>query len=62
MGVDDHDFASYQSKETAWRYDSRMTMTLRKIEDCYAKMDTAQQELIYLLEHPPLYDTFNWSA
>jgi prefoldin subunit 5 len=56
------DIASYQSSETAWRYDSRVGRLKEKIEQTQNLLQTLEEELKQLEARPPLYHLFNWSA
>jgi hypothetical protein len=57
-----HDFKSYQSADTAWRYESQIKLIKNDIEKAETKLAELKLRLKKLEDNPPLYDTFNWSA
>ena len=56
------DFISYQTSDTAWRYGSRVGRLEDEIANLKQLLATAEAQLLWLREHPPLYEYFNWSA
>lgn len=56
------DLSSYQSAGTAWRYDVYVSDAERNIERAKRVLAEAEARLQWLMDHPPLYHLFNWSA
>jgi hypothetical protein len=56
------DLSSYQSSETAWRYDSAIFRAECDIKQARLDLDKAEKRLKDLKDKPPLYHLFNWSA
>jgi hypothetical protein len=60
--VKEDDLYSYQSAETAWRYDLYLKDHKSYIEHLKLALAKEQERLEWLEKHPPLYHLFNWSA
>jgi hypothetical protein len=58
----EHDFASYQSPETVWRYSFRITQLQEEIQRAEQRLVECKERLAELESHPPLIHLFNWSA
>lgn len=56
------DLSFYQSSETAWRYNVRVSNLKQQINHVEEGLAVMKTELKNLLDHPPMYDLFNWSA
>lgn len=56
------DSFSYQSAETAWRYDTYMSDAKRELAEAERALASALARIAWLEAHPPLSDLFNWSA
>lgn len=58
----DIDLSSYQTKETAWRWESRRQRAIERVQEAQEKLSLAEAELRHLEAHPPMYELMNWSA
>lgn len=53
---------TYQTSDTAWRWQARKDRLEDEIEILEIALDKQRDELIRLERRPPLYHLFNWSA
>jgi hypothetical protein len=53
---------TYQTADTAWRWQSRKDRLEDEIENLEIELDKRRDALIWLERRPPLYHLFNWSA
>lgn len=56
------DLSSYQSADTAWRYDLLVHDAEKDMARAEQLLDEAKARLDWLRAHPPLREYFNWSA
>jgi hypothetical protein len=56
------DASSYQANDTAWRYEVYLNDARKAIVDARETARQAELRLQKLLENPPMYHLFNWSA
>ncbi len=56
------DLSSYQSSNTAWRYDNRLARLRDEIANLEQILANGRAELARLEANPPMHELFNWSA